>query len=29
MEDSGFSGVVRLSNVSDFIAPNLVSFFKK
>ncbi|CAO4371055.1 unnamed protein product [Caenorhabditis nigoni] len=23
MEDSGFSGVVRLSNVSDFIAPNL------
>lgn len=26
MED-GFSGVVRLSNVSDFIAPNLVGFF--
>ncbi|CAI2348893.1 unnamed protein product [Caenorhabditis sp. 36 PRJEB53466] len=23
MEDSGFSGVVRLSNISDFIAPNL------
>lgn len=26
MENEGFSGVVRLSNISDFIAPNLVYF---